>query len=41
MGQGKDFDPTKGMKHILEGAGISDSSVTSKQFGGLADKAIY
>ena len=39
MGQGKDINPPTGIQHTLEGAGILDSSVTSEQFGGLADRA--
>ena len=38
--QGKDAILDRGnIKHTLEGAGISDSSVTSEQFGGLSDRA--
>ena len=38
--QGRDVILERGtIKHTLEGAGISDSSVTDEQFGGLADRA--
>ena len=38
--QGKDAILDRGnIKHSLEGAGISDSLVTSEQFGGLSDRA--
>ena len=30
--------PPCGISHVLEGAGISDSSSTSEQFGGLAER---
>ena len=39
MGQERDFMLSPGVKHTLEGTGILDSLVTSKQFGVMADRA--
>ena len=37
--QGEDVILDRGIKHTLEGAGISDSLVTREQVGGLANRA--